>query len=91
MHDTLFEHQKSLDDAHLVEFAKLLGVAPNDLAAAFAGGPAADRVRADFRSGIKSGVNGTPTFFVNGVRYDDDWTDIPAFLTALRAASEVTG
>ena len=33
----------------------------------------AGRVREDFISGVRSGVNGTPTFFVNGVRYNDSW------------------
>jgi hypothetical protein len=28
---------------------------------------------------VRSGVNGTPTFFVNGERYDGDWTDVDAF------------
>ncbi|HEV7704203.1 MAG TPA: thioredoxin domain-containing protein [Gemmatimonadaceae bacterium] len=87
MHDALYEHQRALDDAHLVEYAKAVGVSAEEIAASFAGGPAADRVRADFRSGIRSGVNGTPTFFVNGVRYDEDWTDIETLLTALRAAA----
>jgi protein-disulfide isomerase len=27
-------------------------------------------VREDFRSGVRNGVNGTPTFFINGARYD---------------------
>jgi protein-disulfide isomerase len=89
MHDALYEHQKALDDANLFRYAKACGVPAAEVAAAFAGGPAADRVRADFRSGIRSGVNGTPTFFVNGLRYDDDWTDITAFLAVLRAAAGV--
>jgi protein-disulfide isomerase len=33
----------------------------------------AARVREDFLSGVRSGVNGTPTFFINGIRYDDSW------------------
>jgi len=33
----------------------------------------ADRVHEDFISGVRSGVNGTPTFFVNGVRYNYSW------------------
>ncbi|MCD6038489.1 MAG: protein-disulfide isomerase [Nitrososphaeraceae archaeon] len=31
------------------------------------------RVREDFLSGIRSGVNGTPTFYINGMRYNDSW------------------
>src|SRR5512134_2720243 len=33
------------------------------------------RVREDFMSGVKSGVNGTPTFFINGRRYDGSWDE----------------
>jgi protein-disulfide isomerase len=32
-------------------------------------------------------VNGTPTFFVNGVRYDGSWANQKAFINALRAAA----
>jgi protein-disulfide isomerase len=42
------------------------------------------RVREDFMSGVRSGVNGTPTFFINGERFDGDWTDADRFLTALQ-------
>jgi protein-disulfide isomerase len=89
MHDALYEHQKALDDPNLLRYAKASGVPSAEVAEAFAGGPSADRVRADFRSGIRSGVNGTPTFFVNGARYDDDWTDVTSFLAALRTAAGV--
>jgi len=34
-----------------------------------------DRVREDFMGGVHSGVNGTPTFFINGVRYDGPWDE----------------
>jgi len=87
MHDTLYENQQALEDADLAPYARKFGVTVEELATAFEGGPFVDRVRADFRSGIRSGVNGAPTFFVNGDRYDDNWTDIPAFLVALRAAA----
>ena len=46
-----------------------------------------ERVHEDFMSGVRSGVNGTPTFYVNGVRHDDSW-DTDTLLEALeRAAS----
>jgi protein-disulfide isomerase len=47
------------------------------------------RVRDDFLGGVRSGVNGTPTFFINGVRFDGDWTDADAFARALEDASAV--
>jgi protein-disulfide isomerase len=42
-------------------------------------------VREDFRSGVLSGVNGTPTFFINGVRDDDSW-EVEPLLAALEEA-----
>jgi protein-disulfide isomerase len=45
------------------------------------------RVRADFDSGVRSGVNGTPTFFINGARFDGDWEDEETFAAALNAAA----
>ena len=86
MHDTLYENQEALDDDDLARYAEPLGVTRDELDAAFAGGPFADRVRADFRGGVRSGVNGTPTFFVNGERFDANWTSVPSFVAALRAA-----
>ena len=43
-------------------------------------------VREDFMSGVRSGVNGTPTFFINGVRYDESWDEAP-FAAALEDAA----
>ena len=45
------------------------------------------RIREDFRGGVRSGVNGTPTFFINGVRFDGDWTDVDAFIEAINGAA----
>jgi protein-disulfide isomerase len=88
MHDTLYENQRALEDEDLASYAKKLGVTSEELESAYAGGPAADKVRTDFRSGVRSGVNGTPSFFVNGERYDGDWTDVDAFVEFLRAAGK---
>jgi len=38
-------------------------------------------------SGVRSGVNGTPTFFINGVRFEGDWTDVRGFVSALEEAA----
>ena len=48
----------------------------------------AERVHEDFMSGVRSGVNGTPTFFINGARHDDSY-ELDTLLAALeRAAPE---
>lgn len=89
MHDALYEHQDALSDADLAAYASDLGVSELEIANAFEVDAFADRVRADFRGGVRSGVNGTPTFFINGERYDGDWRDVPAFLSALHAVAKV--
>ena len=70
MHDTLYTHQRALDDTHLVKYASSIGLDPSQFRRALAENAYAERVREDFLSGVRSGVNGTPTFFVEGVRYD---------------------
>ena len=82
MHDTLFEHQRSLEDRHLVQYAQTLGLDAQRFLQDLTSHTYAGRVREDFRSGVRSGVNGTPTFFINGVRHDDSW-DIETLTDAL--------
>ena len=50
----------------------------------------AGRVREDFMSGVRSGVNGTPTFFINGRRHDASY-DLETLLAAIDAASPEGG
>lgn len=86
MHDLVFEHQRNLTDATLADLAARAGA---DAAAVLGdlGSEALEaRVREDFMSGVKSGVNGTPTFFINGRRYDGAW-DEASMVEALEAAS----
>ncbi len=73
MHDALYEHQQTLDDRHLVGFAGALGLDAAQFEDDLRGHTYKTRVREDFMSGVRSGVNGTPTFFINGVRFDDSW------------------
>jgi protein-disulfide isomerase len=42
------------------------------------------RIREDFLSGVRSGVNGTPTFYINGIRYNDSW-NLETLLKTLRS------
>jgi protein-disulfide isomerase len=85
MHDVIFEHQDMLDEANLFRFAEALGLDMERFARDFASPEVAEKIRADFLSGARSGVNGTPTFFVNGERYDGSWApqDFVAALSGL--------
>ena len=86
MHDRLFTNQGALEDADLVGYAATLGLDVDRVARELDSGLHAEKVRRDFRSGVRSGVNGTPTFFINGVRYDAPW-DLPTLLAAVREAA----
>lgn len=86
MHDTLFEHQRALDDSHLVDYAAKLGIDAGTIGEELRAHTRKGRVREDFMSGVRSGVNGTPTFFINGLRFDDSW-DAETLTDALRAAA----
>ncbi len=86
MHDWMFAHQHTLADEYLLERAAALGVEAQAVEDDLSAGAMASRVHHDFRSGVRSGVNGTPTFFVNGRRFDGDWRDASALAGALRNA-----
>ena len=73
MHDMLYEHQQALDDSHLAGYAVTLGLDARIFERELRAHAHQARVREDFMSGVRSGVNGTPTFFINGVRFDGSW------------------
>src|SRR5215469_6813397 len=70
MHDLLYENQDALGDEDLARYASALALDPQRLTRELEAGTHAARVREDFRSGARLDVNGTPSFFINGVRYD---------------------
>lgn len=70
MHDLLFENQQRLSGPLYLELAKSLDLDPVALRRAIETREFMARVRADFSGGVRSGVNGTPTFFINGRRHD---------------------
>lgn len=70
MHDLLFENQDALEDEDLAEYAGELGLDAARLIREVEAGKYVGRIKEDVQSGIRSGVNGTPSFFINGVRYD---------------------
>ena len=89
MHHLLYEHQRTLDPSDLARFAEELQLDVARFSRELSAGTYASRVQEDFQSGIRSGVNGTPTFFVNGVRFDGPWNDVAAFTDALSRPASV--
>lgn len=70
MHDMLFDHQEALADDDLMAYAEELGLDLRRFEMELGSGVHAARVRGDFMTGVRSGVHGTPTFYINGVRHD---------------------
>jgi protein-disulfide isomerase len=83
MHDMLFENQRRLSTQDLLAYAGALGLALEPFGADLAEHRHAPKIREDFLSGVRSGVNGTPTFFINGVRHDGGY-DLASMLEAVR-------
>jgi protein-disulfide isomerase len=73
MHDYLYEHQQALDDNHLEKYAKITGLNLERFDKDMKNHVHAPRIREDFLSGVQSGVNGTPSFYINGTRYNGSW------------------
>ncbi len=85
MHDRLFQNQDTLESEDLVAHADALGLDVERFVDELANGVHASRVRQDFLSGVRSGVNGTPTFYINEVRHDGSY-DLASLLGALEMA-----
>jgi protein-disulfide isomerase len=84
MHDLLYENQWNLDDEALLEYARRAGADVRGGEEVLARNGTQQRVEDDLESALRSGANGTPTFFVNGRRYDDSW-DFDTFSAHLRS------
>jgi protein-disulfide isomerase len=85
MHDYLFAHQRALEEEDLAHYAADLGLDRDRFAADLAGHVHAPRVQNDLVGGIRSGVQGTPTFFINGARHEGAY-DLETLLAAIEAA-----
>jgi protein-disulfide isomerase len=71
MHDDIYENQSRLGMPLLLELAELRGLSATALRTALANHEYLPKIRQDFLGGVRSGVNGTPAFFINGVRHDE--------------------
>ena len=89
MHDRLYENQRQLTGADLRSYAESLELDLQRFDDELAQHTHTDRVREDFMSGVRSGVNGTPTFFINGMRHDASY-DYDTLLDSLERMASAT-
>ncbi len=86
MYDTLYQHQRHLSDNNLIEYAKSIGLDTARLDREMEAGTHTKRIEEDLESGDQSGLEGTPTFYINGVYYDGAY-NVEAFHEALEQAA----
>ncbi|MBL0940349.1 MAG: redoxin domain-containing protein [Gemmatimonadaceae bacterium] len=90
MQRAIFSHQRdganALDDIHLARYAAESGADAAQVTTDLLAGTFSLAVQEDFLEGVRMGVNGTPTFFIDGVRFDGDWRDLDAFIAAIEQA-----
>jgi protein-disulfide isomerase len=85
MHDMLYENQDALEPEDLVQYARALKLELPRFVIEMREHVYAEREREDFRSGVRSGVNGTPTFFINGAQHNGPF-DLGSLLAAIEEA-----
>ena len=85
MHDFLFESQHQLEYDDLVRHARMLGLDEERFTRDLVDGVHLSKVHADRASGVALGVGGTPSFFIDGTRYEGAY-DTPSLIAAVRDA-----
>lgn len=80
MHDLIYANQEGLSKVMLLDLAQEIGLDATIFKKDLQDREIMEKVDADFESGARSGVNGTPTFFVNGTRFDGGATDLYALI-----------
>jgi protein-disulfide isomerase len=87
MHDILFENQRGLGEANLMAYANALELDFAKFNDDLQSDEVEQRVRGDFMGGVRSGVNGTPTFFINGKRHNGSY-DSATLIAALQESAK---
>jgi protein-disulfide isomerase len=83
MHDALYENQDELSLPTILSLGEAVGIPSEAMSNALESGQFRGKVRKDFIGGVRSGVNGTPTFFINGRRHDAPY-DYATLMTAIQ-------
>jgi len=76
MHDAIFENQRSLNESFLLKLAEKLNLEISQFKSDLENPKLAEKVDGDFESGVVSGVNGTPSFYINGQKFDGGAVDL---------------
>jgi protein-disulfide isomerase len=82
MHDVIFENQEQLEPEILPAWAQQIELDANQFAEAFGDPKVTKRIEEDYQSGLESGVDGTPSFFINGIKYEGE-SDFDSLSVAL--------
>lgn len=75
MHDMLFDNQRYLNDASLMKYAQKLNLDISKFEADIESSECLRKVQHDYDNGLQNGVESTPTFFINGKRFEGNWMD----------------
>jgi protein-disulfide isomerase len=73
MHDQLFENHHDFSEGRLIQFAEELGLDTDNFIRDIADESLSSKVDTDFYTGMRSGVSATPTFFINGEKFEGNW------------------
>ncbi|WP_346986059.1 thioredoxin domain-containing protein [Chryseobacterium sp. POE27] len=76
MHDAIYENQRNLDELYLFRLAENIGLNIAQFKEDIQKAELEEKVDSDFESGIMSGVNGTPSFFINGNKFNGGAEDL---------------
>jgi protein-disulfide isomerase len=87
MHETLFKHQKEFGEIDLSHLALRLGLEIYKFESSLGRDMSHRRIDSDYASGLRSGVKGTPTFFINGFRYQGK-IDVDSLTAAIEKAAQ---
>lgn len=87
MHDVLFEHQDALAPADLMKYAAALRLDGKRFARDLSGHVFLPKIRDDMKGGLQSGVQGTPTFFINGVLHQGGHDEASLLASIMQVAA----
>ena len=75
MYDMLYKNQANLKGYQLFAYANEIGLDMGRFEQDIQSQALTSKIEADIASGLSAGVSGTPTFYINGEKFDGDWED----------------